>query len=438
MRWGTSAAAVVVGAAAVVAGGASVGRRRSSRSPRSSRGAARRSSAPRSSPARSRRRRRVVVVAARRRAPRQGQAGDDAGQHLRCHVNSSKRDGGQEVAASRPVRAAREPPLPRGSGCRAQGQATGLVRSPRRLHRCGSVPGSHRTSLGPATGDTVAAAPYTPPPWTSDPADVPTEDPRPDELRRAPSVVVRQHRRRQGQELGRVRRDGARPGPRLEGRRRAVRQERQVARRRGEARPRSSASTGSPSATASRGTRPTSTTTRRSPAAGWEQAGDLLAAGDHQLVVLDELTYLCTWGWLDTADVVVGDPRPARSTSTSSSPAGTPRRAGRGRRHRDRDARRSSTPTTRASAPCAASTTDDHVPARRGAEREERAGRGARPAPRRPGGVRRHLPGDRRRPRRAHRPPPRRAAGLADDRGAGRARRRAGEADDDGSSSSTA
>jgi cob(I)alamin adenosyltransferase len=38
--------------------------------------------------------------------------------------------------------------------------------------------------------------------------------------------------------------------------------------------------------------------------AGWKQAADLLAAGDHQLVVLDELTYLCNWGWVDTGEVV--------------------------------------------------------------------------------------------------------------------------------------
>jgi len=38
--------------------------------------------------------------------------------------------------------------------------------------------------------------------------------------------------------------------------------------------------------------------------AGWETAKSLIAAGEHQLVVLDELTYLCSWGWIDTADVV--------------------------------------------------------------------------------------------------------------------------------------
>ena len=37
---------------------------------------------------------------------------------------------------------------------------------------------------------------------------------------------------------------------------------------------------------------------------GWEQAAAVIAAGEHQLVILDELTYLCTWGWIDTDDVV--------------------------------------------------------------------------------------------------------------------------------------
>ena len=39
-------------------------------------------------------------------------------------------------------------------------------------------------------------------------------------------------------------------------------------------------------------------------AAGWARAAALISAGDHRLVVLDELTYLCTWGWLDTDTVV--------------------------------------------------------------------------------------------------------------------------------------
>ena len=37
--------------------------------------------------------------------------------------------------------------------------------------------------------------------------------------------------------------------------------------------------------------------------AGWGEARALIEAGEHQLVILDEITYLCTWGWIDTADV---------------------------------------------------------------------------------------------------------------------------------------
>jgi cob(I)alamin adenosyltransferase len=38
--------------------------------------------------------------------------------------------------------------------------------------------------------------------------------------------------------------------------------------------------------------------------AAWAEAEKELAAGEHDLVILDELTYLCTWGWIDTAQVV--------------------------------------------------------------------------------------------------------------------------------------
>jgi cob(I)alamin adenosyltransferase len=38
--------------------------------------------------------------------------------------------------------------------------------------------------------------------------------------------------------------------------------------------------------------------------AGWATARDLIDAGEHQLVILDELTYLCSWGWIDTDEVV--------------------------------------------------------------------------------------------------------------------------------------
>lgn len=38
--------------------------------------------------------------------------------------------------------------------------------------------------------------------------------------------------------------------------------------------------------------------------AGWETAKQLIRSGDYRLVILDELTYLCTWGWIDLADVI--------------------------------------------------------------------------------------------------------------------------------------
>ncbi len=39
-------------------------------------------------------------------------------------------------------------------------------------------------------------------------------------------------------------------------------------------------------------------------AAGWAHAKALIEAGAHRLVVLDEITYLCTWGWIDVDEVV--------------------------------------------------------------------------------------------------------------------------------------
>lgn len=35
----------------------------------------------------------------------------------------------------------------------------------------------------------------------------------------------------------------------------------------------------------------------------WRQAREVLAAGAHQLVVLDEITYPINWGWIDVAEV---------------------------------------------------------------------------------------------------------------------------------------
>ncbi len=36
----------------------------------------------------------------------------------------------------------------------------------------------------------------------------------------------------------------------------------------------------------------------------WDTARTAISSGDYRLVILDELTYLCTWGWIDTDDVV--------------------------------------------------------------------------------------------------------------------------------------
>ena len=39
-------------------------------------------------------------------------------------------------------------------------------------------------------------------------------------------------------------------------------------------------------------------------AAAWAHAAEVIAAGSHRLVVLDEITYPMTWGWIDTDEVV--------------------------------------------------------------------------------------------------------------------------------------
>jgi cob(I)alamin adenosyltransferase len=38
--------------------------------------------------------------------------------------------------------------------------------------------------------------------------------------------------------------------------------------------------------------------------AAWSVAEGVIAKGEHDLVILDELTYLCTWGWISTDEVV--------------------------------------------------------------------------------------------------------------------------------------
>jgi cob(I)alamin adenosyltransferase len=39
-------------------------------------------------------------------------------------------------------------------------------------------------------------------------------------------------------------------------------------------------------------------------ARAWTHSRDLIRAGDHQLVVLDEITYPLNWGWIDLNDVL--------------------------------------------------------------------------------------------------------------------------------------
>jgi len=36
---------------------------------------------------------------------------------------------------------------------------------------------------------------------------------------------------------------------------------------------------------------------------GWEQAASLIAAGEHRLIILDELTYLINWEWIEPEPV---------------------------------------------------------------------------------------------------------------------------------------
>jgi len=39
-------------------------------------------------------------------------------------------------------------------------------------------------------------------------------------------------------------------------------------------------------------------------ASGWQKAADLIASGEHKLVLLDELTYLINWEWIDAQPVI--------------------------------------------------------------------------------------------------------------------------------------
>ena len=43
--------------------------------------------------------------------------------------------------------------------------------------------------------------------------------------------------------------------------------------------------------------------TKAKAAAAWQFSARLVAAGDHRLVVLDEISYAMTWGWIDATEV---------------------------------------------------------------------------------------------------------------------------------------
>lgn len=43
---------------------------------------------------------------------------------------------------------------------------------------------------------------------------------------------------------------------------------------------------------------------RRRAGEAWARAHDIIMSDDYRLVVLDEITYLCTWGWLDVDTVI--------------------------------------------------------------------------------------------------------------------------------------
>ncbi len=47
--------------------------------------------------------------------------------------------------------------------------------------------------------------------------------------------------------------------------------------------------------------------------AAWDSAAGIIAAGEHQLVILDEVTYPMNWGWIETDAVVAAiEARPER------------------------------------------------------------------------------------------------------------------------------
>ncbi len=178
------------------------------------------------------------------------------------------------------------------------------ARESRTLHRCGTVPESHRTSLfeGKAT---VAHDAYTPKPMTAQPEleQPPAEDPRPDGLRSTPSLLVVNTGDGKGKSsaaFGVMLRSLARGwkvavvqfvksgdwsvGEEALGRQLGVDWHNE-----GDGFTWDSTNLDHDRALAQ---------------AGWERAAAIIDAGAHELVILDELTYLMNWGWVDPATVV--------------------------------------------------------------------------------------------------------------------------------------
>ena len=147
----------------------------------------------------------------------------------------------------------------------------------------------------------------------------------------------RQHRSRQGQVLGRLRRDGAGAGP-AAGTSGSSSSSRAASGRPASASwPTSSASSGTPWATGSPGVHRPGAHGRAGPP-GLGAAAEKLASGDYDLLVLDEVTYPVKYGWIDAATVAgaIRTGRP-RTSVVATGPGGSARADRRGR-HRHRDA----------------------------------------------------------------------------------------------------
>ncbi len=238
---------------------------------------------------------RLVVVSRSRRATTA--SAPTAAISQRCFMDNPPRAGGQAwVAVDEPPRTA----LASRVWVARTEQATGLVVVRATNHRCGSVPGSHRTSLRPCESPAdrrprrrLATRDRS----TTD--DWPTKTRGPTEPSADSLVLVNT-----GDGKGK---STAAFGVMLRGVARGwqvavvqfvksgdwhVGEEKH--------RPSSSASTGAqPRRRVHVGLRrPRPTTSRRRPREAFATAAAIVRAGEHQLVILDELTYLCTWGWV--------------------------------------------------------------------------------------------------------------------------------------------